>query len=229
MDRLARIRQAEGGQVAGHQLAGEPHGHVAEVDLRLRPRRVGLRDERLNGRLARLHCDLWFPVSDIPRSSSRRAAVSPRDARSRLPRRYGRRQRRRKGGRRNGSFLFPLSLAEIRKLMAACRAGTGHRQRTQHALRSGTPLPVGKFRGAERGTARLAALFRPPCAPLGPDRGSGSGFAGPNVSFPRHLPADFLSLFTKPSVWRFFAFAALQLSGKSYFLFGGCRGSRARN
>ena len=65
VDGLARIRQAEGEQVAGHQLTGESHGHVAKVDLRLHAGRMGLRDERLNGRLARLHRDLRLPVGDI--------------------------------------------------------------------------------------------------------------------------------------------------------------------
>jgi hypothetical protein len=33
VDGLARIRQTEGEQVAGPQLAGQSHAHVAEVDL----------------------------------------------------------------------------------------------------------------------------------------------------------------------------------------------------
>ncbi|UKY54859.1 hypothetical protein [Streptomyces inhibens] len=32
VDGLARVGQAEGEETAGHELAGQPHGHVAEVD-----------------------------------------------------------------------------------------------------------------------------------------------------------------------------------------------------
>ncbi|MFF3767364.1 hypothetical protein ACFYYR_25220 [Streptomyces sp. NPDC001922] len=62
---LARIRQTEGEQVAGHQLAGQAHGHVTEVDLRLMAGQVGLRDERLQRRLAGLDQDLLLPAGDV--------------------------------------------------------------------------------------------------------------------------------------------------------------------
>ncbi|MFG2142696.1 hypothetical protein ACGFRG_00655 [Streptomyces sp. NPDC048696] len=35
MDGFARVRQAEREHVAGHQLVGQAHGHVTEVDLRV--------------------------------------------------------------------------------------------------------------------------------------------------------------------------------------------------
>ncbi len=65
MDGLARIRQAEGEQVAGHQLAGQPHTHVAEVDFRLMTGLVGLRDERLQRRLAGLDQDFRLPAGNV--------------------------------------------------------------------------------------------------------------------------------------------------------------------
>ncbi len=65
MDSLARIGEAEGEQVAGHQLACEPHGDVAEVDFGLHAGVVGLRDECLQRGFARLHQDLWLPVRDV--------------------------------------------------------------------------------------------------------------------------------------------------------------------
>ncbi|MFI9825653.1 hypothetical protein ACIHFC_35325 [Streptomyces sp. NPDC052013] len=52
VDGLARIRQPEGEQIAGDQLAGEPHRHVAEVDLGLHTGLMRLRHERFHGGLA---------------------------------------------------------------------------------------------------------------------------------------------------------------------------------
>lgn len=43
-DRLARVAQPHREQVAGDQLTGQAHLHVPEVDLRLRPGPVGLRN-----------------------------------------------------------------------------------------------------------------------------------------------------------------------------------------
>ncbi|WP_254897554.1 hypothetical protein [Kitasatospora sp. NA04385] len=63
--RLARVGQPEGEQIAGHQLAGQLHRHVAEVDLGLHPELVRLRDERLDRGLARLHQDLRLAVRDV--------------------------------------------------------------------------------------------------------------------------------------------------------------------
>ncbi|CAL9333232.1 hypothetical protein SUDANB15_00109 [Streptomyces sp. enrichment culture] len=65
MDGLARVRQAEGEQVAGHQLAGETDRHVAEVDFRLVPGLVGLRDERLQRGLAGLDQDPRLPGGNV--------------------------------------------------------------------------------------------------------------------------------------------------------------------
>lgn len=65
MDGLARVRQPEREQVAGHQLAGQPHRHVAEVDLRLRSGLVRLRDEGFHHTPPGLDPDLLTPVSDV--------------------------------------------------------------------------------------------------------------------------------------------------------------------
>jgi hypothetical protein len=51
--RLARVAQPHREQVAGDQLAGQAYLHVPEVDLRLRPRPVGLRNERVHRSAAR--------------------------------------------------------------------------------------------------------------------------------------------------------------------------------
>lgn len=47
MHRLAGERQPEGEQVAAGGPAGQPHPDLAEVDLGVRARPVGLRDEHL--------------------------------------------------------------------------------------------------------------------------------------------------------------------------------------
>ncbi len=62
---LARVGQAKREQIAGHQLAGQTHRHVAEVDLRLVTRKVRLRHERLHRGLARGREDLRLPVGDV--------------------------------------------------------------------------------------------------------------------------------------------------------------------
>jgi hypothetical protein len=43
VDDLARVGQAEREQIAGHQIAGQARGHVAEIDLRLMAEQAGLR------------------------------------------------------------------------------------------------------------------------------------------------------------------------------------------
>jgi hypothetical protein len=65
VDCLARVRQPEREEVAGHQLAGQSHRHVAEVDLRLRPGLVRLRDEGFHHTSPGLEPDLLTPVSDV--------------------------------------------------------------------------------------------------------------------------------------------------------------------
>ncbi|MFD5342045.1 hypothetical protein [Streptomyces hawaiiensis] len=65
VDGLARVRQPEGEQIAGHQLAAQAHGHVTEVHLSLVTGQMSLRDERLQRRLAGLDQDLWLPASDV--------------------------------------------------------------------------------------------------------------------------------------------------------------------
>lgn len=63
--RLARVAQPHREQVAGDQLSGQAYLHVPEVDLRLRPGPVGLRNERVHRSAARLNLDLWTPLGDI--------------------------------------------------------------------------------------------------------------------------------------------------------------------
>ncbi|MGW5677962.1 hypothetical protein ACWEV4_23255 [Streptomyces sp. NPDC003860] len=65
VDGLARVGQPEREQVAGHQLAGQPHRHVAEVDLRLRSGLVGLWDEGFQHAASGLEPDRLTPVSDV--------------------------------------------------------------------------------------------------------------------------------------------------------------------
>lgn len=65
MDGLARVGQPEREQVAGHQLAGQPHRHVAEVDLSLRSGLVRLRNEGFHHASSGLDPDLLTPVSDV--------------------------------------------------------------------------------------------------------------------------------------------------------------------
>lgn len=65
VDGLARVRQPEGEEIAGHQLAGQAHGHVTEVDLRFLTGQVSLRDERFQWRLAGLDQDLGLPAGDV--------------------------------------------------------------------------------------------------------------------------------------------------------------------
>lgn len=62
---LARIRQPEREQIAGHQLASQPHCDVVEVDLCLRPGPVGLRDKRIHHPLAGLETDLLTAGGDV--------------------------------------------------------------------------------------------------------------------------------------------------------------------
>lgn len=69
VDGLARIRQTEREQVAGHQLAGQPHRHVTEVHFGLMTGLVGLRDERFQGRPAGLNQDLGLPAGEMSRAS----------------------------------------------------------------------------------------------------------------------------------------------------------------
>jgi hypothetical protein len=65
VDSLARVGQAQREQVAGLQLAGQAHRHVAEVELRLAARQVGLRHECLCRGFARSCEDLRLPVRDV--------------------------------------------------------------------------------------------------------------------------------------------------------------------
>lgn len=65
VDGFARVGQAKREQVAGHQLAYQAHGHVAEVDLRLVTGQVGLRHERFHRGFARGCEDLGLPVGDV--------------------------------------------------------------------------------------------------------------------------------------------------------------------
>lgn len=62
---LARIRQAHREHEAGDQLTGQTYLHVAEVHLRLGPRPVGLRNERVYHPAASLNSDLGATVGDI--------------------------------------------------------------------------------------------------------------------------------------------------------------------
>ena len=65
VDGLARVRQPEGEEVAGHQLAAQAHRHVTEVDLRFMTGQVCLRDECFQRRLAGLDQDLGLPARDV--------------------------------------------------------------------------------------------------------------------------------------------------------------------
>ncbi|WP_217241038.1 hypothetical protein, partial [Streptomyces sp. AC555_RSS877] len=62
---LARIRQAHREHKAGDLLTGQAYLHVAEVHLRLGPRPVGLRNERVHHPAAGLNNDLGPSVGDI--------------------------------------------------------------------------------------------------------------------------------------------------------------------
>lgn len=65
MDGLARVRQPEREQVAGHQLASQLDRDVPEVDFGLGAGLVGLRDERVHDSFAGLQPDLFTAASDV--------------------------------------------------------------------------------------------------------------------------------------------------------------------